>query len=379
LSGEPAGLYVHVPFCSRVCPYCDFAVRTGDRARRERYVEHLLAEIELRADFPRVADTIYFGGGTPSSLQPDQLARIVETLRSTVRCAEPTWIFLEVNPEDVSPQTVSAWRRLGVDTLSLGVQSLDAGGLEFLGRRHTPDQARRAVRLALDAGIPTVSIDLIYGLPGQTDEDWRAELDAALALGAHHFSCYQLTVHPRTRFGLLEKRGKLTQLPQGRQAELFRLTHRHLDAAGMTGYEVSQFARVAEHRSRHNLKYWCHAPYLGVGPAAHSYLERRRWWNLARTDPWQERVERGLHPVEGEERLDGRALALEALMTRLRTHDGVDLAALAELSGIELLPRNAALVERLESQGLLVAEAGRLIPTLDGLAVADGIAALFEL
>jgi len=379
LSEAAAGLYLHVPFCARVCPYCDFAVRTGDPARRARYVDHLLAEIELYAGYPLRFDTIYFGGGTPSSLAPEELARILEAVRGRLSCAERTWIFLEANPEDASREAVEAWRRIGVDTLSLGVQSLDPAGLAFLGRRHGVDDARRAVEWAREAGFPTVSIDLIYGLPGQRPEDWRQELDRALALGPQHISCYQLTIHAGTRFGLLERRGRLTQLPTDEQAELFRLAHRHLEAAGLAGYEVSQFASAPEHRSRHNLKYWDHTPYLGLGPAAHSFHVDRRWWNLRRTDPWQDRIERGEPPIEGEETLDAEALVLESLMTGLRTHAGVDLGRIRSRFGLDLRVASAALIERLESAGLLKLEHDRLVPTLDGLAVADGLAAQFDL
>lgn len=379
MSEAPAGLYLHVPFCDRVCPYCDFAVRTGDLTRRRRYVEHLLAEIELYAGDPLSFDTIYFGGGTPSTLEPGDLGRVLDRLRGTFRLDDSTLVYLEVNPEHVSPASVAAWRALGVDTISLGVQSLDPQVLSFLGRGHDARQARRAVELAREAGFGTVSVDLIYGLPGQSGADWRREMDRALDLGAHHFSCYQLTVHRGTRFGLLEKRGKLTQLPSDAQAELFRLTHRHFEAHGFQGYEVSQFAADPRHRSRHNLKYWDHTPYLGLGPSAHSFRERQRWWNIRRTDPWQARIDQGRRPIEETETLDARALALESLMLGLRTHAGVDLQRLQASHGIDLLASNADVIERLESSGLVSVVGDRLVPTLDGLAVADSLALHFEL
>jgi oxygen-independent coproporphyrinogen-3 oxidase len=365
LNEHPAGLYLHVPFCSRVCPYCDFAVRTGDRARRGRYVDRLLAEIELYAGYPLEFDTLYFGGGTPSSLDPEDLGRIVDAARGRLRFADRSWIFLEVNPEDVSRESAAAWKQLGVNTLSLGIQSFDPAGLAFLGRRHTVGDAQRSVALARDAGFHTVSIDLIYGLPGQTPSNWRHELDRALELDVQHISCYQLTVHQKTRFGLLEKRGKLTQLPQAAQAELFRLTHQHLNAAGLEGYEVSQFAVSPQHRSRHNLKYWDHTPYLGLGPSAHSFHDRRRWWNIRRTDPWQERIDEGRRPVEGAETLGAKARALESLMTGFRTYAGVDLTQLESRCGVDLLAVNGPLVERLRSEGLLKLERDHLVPTLD--------------
>lgn len=378
MSEQPAGLYLHIPFCSRVCPYCDFAVRTGDRARRRRFVDHLLAEIELHDPQALRFDTIYFGGGTPSSLLPEDFGRIIETLRRQFSFENDVRIFLEVNPEDVTAETATAWRGLGVHTLSLGIQALNAGGLKFLGRRHDVEQARRSVDVARDAGFGSVSIDLIYGLPGQSASDWRAELDRALALPAQHFSCYQLTINPRTRFSLLEKRGELTRLPMDEQGELFRLTHRYLSDAGMQGYEVSQFAGAPTHRSRHNLKYWNHTPYLGLGPAAHSFHDRRRWWNHRRTDPWQEEVLQGSLPVEGEERLDTSALILEALMTGLRTYAGVDLSVLRSRWGVDLQATDAALIDRLHSEGLLSLADDRLVPTLEGLALADAIAPKFE-
>jgi len=379
LNEPPAGLYLHVPFCSQVCPYCDFAVRTGDAARRRRYVDHLLQEIELYTGYPLEFDTIYFGGGTPSSLEPADLERIIGDVRRQLNVAGSSRIFLEANPEDADAARLADWKRLGVETLSLGVQSFDAASLKFLGRRHDPQRARQSVEQARQAGFATVAIDLIYGLPGQSAADWRQQLEAALEIGVDHLSCYQLTIHERTRFGLLAKRGKLVQLPQDSQAELFHLTHRFLADAGMQGYEVSQFAAGPEHRSRHNMKYWNHTPYLGLGPSAHSYEGDRRWWNLRRTDDYQDCVRDGRRPVEEEESLDAQALVLEALMTGLRTYAGVDLRVVEQRWGIDLLSRNRSLVERLVSGGFAEFDGTRLAPTLDGLAIADSLAPRFDL
>ena len=379
MSDRAAGLYLHVPFCARICPYCDFAVRTGDAARRRRYVDHLLQEIELNAGYPLTFDTIYFGGGTPSSLDTDDLGRVLDALRARLTLAAEVRIFLEANPEDVTPRTTLAWRGLGIDTLSLGVQSLDAAALEFLGRTHAVETARRAVGLAQDAGFGTVSLDLIYGLPGQSASAWREELDRAVELGPQHLSCYQLTIHKRTRFALLEKRGRLHPLPDDEQGSLFRLTHRHLDAAGYRGYEVSNFASSPEHRSLHNLKYWNHTPYLGFGPSAHSYHGDRRWWNLRKTDPWQEAVACGRKPIGESETLEATDLLLESLMLGFRTYAGVDLGSLGADRGIDLFAVNSELIERLVADELISIENERLRPTLRGLAVADSLAAGFEL
>ena len=340
---------------------------------------YLLAEIDLHADSTLEFDTLYFGGGTPSCLEPEDLARIVHRARARLHMAGDTRIFLEANPEDVSPESVAAWRRLGVDTLSLGIQALNRAGLEFLGRLHDPEAARRSMALSREAGFRTVSLDLIYGLPGQSTADWKDELDRALALQPDHISCYQLTVHTGTRFGAMEKRGTLTQLSRDAQGELFRLTHRHLNASGMQGYEVSQFAAAVKHRSRHNQKYWDHSPYLGLGPSAHSHAEDRRWWNFRSTDTWQQKVAEGVRPVEKMETLDAQALTLEALMTGLRTYAGVDLEQIRRRWGVDLRATNADLIQRLAAEGLVTERGDRLRPTRDGLAVADSLVRSFDI
>jgi oxygen-independent coproporphyrinogen-3 oxidase len=373
------GLYLHVPFCSAICPYCDFAVLTGGRARRARFVEHLLAETELWSGSPFAGcDTVYLGGGTPSALLPEELARVLAAARERLGVAPDAWISLEANPDDVTPEALAAWRAMGVRTLSLGVQSFDPEALVFLGRRHDARQARESVERALAAGFDTVSIDLIYGLPedapGAGPAAWRRTLAEATRLAPHHISCYQLTIHEGTPFGFRQARGALTELPEPAQADLFTFTHRFLAAAGWPAYEVSNFARAPEHRSRHNRKYWDHTPYLGLGPSAHSFDGARRWWNERKLPGWERRVAAGERPIAGEETLDREALALEALMLGLRTVDGVDLDVLRDRYGMNLQVGNAQLLDRLAAEGLLELSAGHLRPTLSGLAVADGLA-----
>ena len=378
------GLYLHIPFCSAICPYCDFAVLTGGREMRERFVEYLLAEIRMwgadRDLFPEI-DTIYFGGGTPSALTPDDLARILAAARENLSIRDDAWISFEANPEDVTPESVRAWRSLGVRMLSLGIQSFDAEALRFLGRRHTPDEARRSVEIARAAGFEIISIDLIYGLAEQSPETWRRTLQEAVALAPDHISCYQLTIHEGTPFGFRLARGKMSELPEDSQADLFLLTHLFLRDHGLPGYEVSNFARSPEHRSRHNRKYWDHTPYLGVGPSAHSFsglVGRKRWWNERKIKPYQVRIGAGERPIAGSEDLTAEDLAVEALMLGFRTAEGIDLARFRERYGVNLLSGNARLIERLEREGLLRADGSRLLPTLEGWAVADSLARDFE-
>jgi len=396
------GLYLHIPFCSAICPYCDFSVLKGGALARERFALHLIAEVPLAAgewSDPRPFDTVYFGGGTPSLLPPEELARVLAACRSHLALASPApWIFLEANPEDVTADACAAWRDLGVRTLSLGVQSFSDEALRFLGRRHSAAEARTAVRTALAAGFDSVSLDLIFGLPDQTEDAWRRELRTAAALGPGHISCYQLTVHEGTRFGVAAKRGLLSEMPEGEQAVLFENTHRVLADAGYSAYEVSNFARSREHESRHNRKYWDHTPYLGLGPSAHSLAmisgpttanpsrlpAARRWWNERSTPRWESRVAAGEPPIEGVESLGPKELATEAVMLGLRTTEGIDLGGFTQGYGVDLLAANDGLVARLATEGHLVVRtdpAGGLwlVPTASGLAVADGMAAAFDI
>jgi len=420
--GAP-GLYVHVPFCARVCPYCDFAVQTGGPERREWFARSLRREAELwgrRWRHDLTFDTVYLGGGTPSSLEPEQLAAIIETLRRSLAVDDAAAITLEANPEDVTSAAVAAWRRLGVTTLSLGVQSFDDEALRFLGRAHTPRGAVAAVEAALAGGFATVSLDLIFGLPGQSDERWRADLQQGARLCPQHISCYELTIHEGTPFGARKQRGELVEAPEERRADLFVLTHEALASAGYEAYEVSNFAAAPEHRSSHNCKYWQHAPYLGIGPSAHSFDGvSRRWWNHRRLSDWQRalegpdrssrfdagagatspafpiagaevaspvpvlddsRVPRPALPVAGSEILSPTDLVLEALALGLRTTAGVDLARLRRRHGIDVLAANEARIEDLQRRNLLVLHPpARLTPTLRGLAVADALARELEI
>ncbi len=373
------GLYVHVPFCEALCPYCDFAVNVGNEARLSRYADLLLTEISLRGTADSAFDTLYFGGGTPSLLPALQLSRILEALENHGWLGRGCRVFLEANPEHVTPLSLAGFREARVSTLSLGVQSLDPESLAFLGRSHSREKAAEAVALSKEAGFDTVSVDLIYGLPGQTEDGLRRDLEGAIALAPDHFSCYQLTLHEKTLFGRWKKKGQLKELGDSAQAALFRLTHRVLEGAGYRAYEVSNFARSPEHRSRHNQKYWNHVPYLGIGPSAHSFDGRTRAWNERSFFDWERRLRLGEVPIAGSERLSDDELLLETVMLRLRTREGLDLDHVEKRFGVDLLALNRALVEKSVDEALLVEDGRWIRPTLDGLAVADGIAGAFQI
>jgi len=383
--GAP-GVYIHVPFCKRVCPYCDFAVQTGGPKKRDAYVQSLLREIhwwgagESGWRNPEPFDTVYLGGGTPSSLALDDLERVLTTLRSVLSVDEDAEITLEANPEDVSVANVAAWRALGVSRLSLGVQAFDDAALEVLGREHTAEQAATAAQRSLAAGFDAVSLDVIFAVPGQTPEEWRSTLQYAVDLQPHHISCYELTVHQGTRFFRARQQGRFAEVTDDDKAEQFFFTHRYLADAGYPAYEVSNFARAPGQRSQHNAKYWDHTAYLGLGPSAHSFDGRHtRWWNERRLIDWQAALDEHGRAIREEEALAPEQLVLESLALGLRTTAGVDLERIDRRYGVDLEGTNGAVIKRLVGDGYLATRSdSRLVPTLEGLAIADTLALQFE-
>jgi len=375
---DGAGLYLHVPFCSAVCPYCDFAVLVAKADAKAAFVQSLEAEIALNNDWPVPFDTVYFGGGTPSCLSAEQLHRLLETASTHLPFALEPQVFMEANPEDVNPTCLEQWRRLGVNTLSLGVQSFVDEELKRLGRRHNAEQAICAVEQALAAGFGTVSVDLIFGLPKQDKTCLQESLNQIIALAPPHVSCYQLTVHERTTFGRWRDRGKLVELSSHHQADFFAYIHDMLAKTGYEAYDVSNFAIAPAHRSRHNLKYWQHTPYLGLGPSAHSFDGQRRWWNVRDLSAYQRSIHHeNRRPLAAWEDLSPQELALECVMLGLRTTGGLDLKRFEKRYGICLLATNEALVHNLLAENLLSIENEYLKPTVRGLAVADGLAVRF--
>ncbi len=377
---ERPGLYVHVPFCARICPYCDFAVEPLGRSgagRLERYRQALLREIGLRAG-PFGADTVYFGGGTPSLAPAPLLAGIVRAaVRSGLAAPSPA-VFLEANPEDVAGDPVLArdWAAAGVFGVSLGAQAFAPARLRRLGRAHAPADIGTAVSRLREAGVPWISLDLIYGAAGQSPAALRAELAEAASLpGVTHLSAYELTVEPGTPFGRRAAAGERLTADGG--SDLFRTVHESLRELGFVAYEASNFARAPEHRSRHNRKYWNGTAYLGLGPSAHSFAPERaeRSWNHRASADWEAALARGELPVAGRETLTPTQRALEEVFLGLRTAVGLDLAAFAARYGEAAVAANRARFRAWVDRGLARRDgAFRLSPTLRGLALADALA-----
>lgn len=318
-------------------------------------------------------DTIYLGGGTPSVLSIRQLALFFESIRSAFTFAPDTEVTLEANPGDLTRQRIAQLRSLGINRISLGIQSFNAYELERLGRRNTVEENERTLQWIRSEGSLKLAVDLIYGIKGQTRKSWLDSLDRALKFHPEHISCYQLTIAEDTPFGGLQNEGVLLAVDEDEQSEFFLMTSEYLESKGYLHYEVSNFARGPEHISRHNSKYWDHTPYLGLGPAAHSFLDGVRWWNFRSLEQYCRAVEEDHPPVSGSEILTAEELNLESLYLGLRTNRGIRVD---ETLGRGSESACAALV-RLQSDGLIEVVDGRIVPTRKGLLVADSLPLFF--
>jgi oxygen-independent coproporphyrinogen-3 oxidase len=324
----PRHVYVHVPFCARRCAYCDFAIAVRPRVPVDEYVGALGAELTVRlgpAPAPSergVAETLYLGGGTPSRLGGEGVARAIHVVRRWYDLAPGAEVTVEANPDDVDAAAVAAWRDAGVNRLSLGGQTFDAGALAWMHRTHDAGQVARAADIARAGGLDDLSLDLIFALPDGVPRDWPADVARALELAPTHLSLYGLTVEPGTPLGRWAERGSVAEAHEDRYAVEFLHAHEALAAAGFEHYEVSNFARPG-HRARHNSSYWSGAPYLGLGPSAHGFDGAERRWNASAYAGWVRDVCAGRDPVAGRESLDAGARTAEAVYLGLRTTDGL--------------------------------------------------------
>jgi putative oxygen-independent coproporphyrinogen III oxidase len=319
-------LYLHIPFCRRRCSYCDFAIAVRRETPSAEFVAAALHEWRQRRAEPEWAGrgpltTVYLGGGTPSRLAPQALAHLLETFSSEGLLTPGAEVTLEANPEDVTAATAGAWRRAGVNRVSLGVQSFDPDVLAWMHRTHDAEQVPSAVVLLREAGFENLSLDLIYGLPADLARDWSRDLERALALEPEHLSLYGLTVEKFTPLGRWVARGVTRPASDERGAEEFLNAHRRLTAAGLRHYEVSNYARPGR-EAVHNRGYWRRAPFLGIGPSAHSGAGARRWWNIRDWTEWRRTVETKGSALAGSEELGPEAVALEDLYLGLRTDEG---------------------------------------------------------
>jgi oxygen-independent coproporphyrinogen-3 oxidase len=380
MSPTAAGIYVHIPFCARKCAYCDF-YSVSDLTLKPEFLKALSAEIASTDPGPLVFDTIYIGGGTPSLLDPAEVEGILKGLASKFRFKEPVEVSLEANPGTVDAEKLRGFRSAGVNRLNIGVQSFREKNLKMLGRIHSARQAHEALSAARRSGFDSVGLDLMYGLPGQTQSDWRADLERALAFRPEHVACYMLSVEPGTPLAADQRQGHFQPAPEGEVAELFLATSEFLAGRGFRHYEVSNFARCeaggcqTAHVSRHNSKYWARAPYLGFGPAAHSFLPPRRFWNHRDVKRYGDDARAGRRPVAGEEALTAEQQMMEAIMLGLRTAAGIDLRDFKRRFGVDFMKMHGKSAVDFQSRGLLTLDDGRCAPTRRGMLYLNAVTA----
>ena len=321
-------VYVHVPFCARRCSYCDFAIAVRRDTPSEAFATAVLREWDGRQDAtgwdeaPEV-ETVYFGGGTPSRLEPAALAAILHGIRSRRAVAADAEVTLEANPDDVTPDQARAWVRLGINRVSLGAQSFHGPTLSWMHRTHSAEQVAPAVEALRAAGIRNLSLDLIYGVPQSLGRDWRDDVRRALALGPEHLSFYALTVESGTPLGRWSERGEVAAAPDQRVAEEYLWASSCLADAGFVHYEVSNAARPG-FRAVHNAGYWERRPFLGLGPSAHSGWGVERRWNIREWEAYRAAVSRGADPTAGQELLSENQVQLEQAYLGLRTDRGLE-------------------------------------------------------
>ncbi len=325
-SSADAGIYVHIPFCERKCRYCDFYSET-DVQRIPEFLDALKKEMQLTAATDLKSDTLYIGGGTPSLLTPKQMGKIVDWAALCFNLGASSEMTFEINPATASKRDLQDYAAFGFNRINIGIQSFNDQNLAFLGRKHNAKQALAAVDAAKEAGFNNIGIDLIYGLPEQTPGSWKKDLMQAIRLGPKHLSCYLLTYEPHTHLHQELQAGRIAPLSDLHAADLFRMTHDFLGAAGFEHYEISNFSRGKRWRSAHNQKYWNFVPYIGLGPDAHSFKLPERWWNHRSLDHYIDDLNNGIKPRSEEEVLNEEQQLIEALYLGLRQSDGIDLEA----------------------------------------------------
>ncbi len=369
-----AGIYIHVPFCKKACHYCNFHFSTQQQLQPEM-VKAICREASLRKDFiQEPISTLYFGGGTPSLLLASELDLILSTLQEHYKIGADTEITLEANPDDITNEKLSQWFNTGVNRLSIGIQSFFEEDLQWMNRAHNAIQAKDCIENAQIAGFNNLTIDLIYGTPGLTNERWQQNIQTALSLGIPHLSCYALTVEPNTALDHMVRNGQKKDVDTDIQATHFNMLTQTLQEAGFEHYEISNFAKPG-FRSQHNSSYWQGKPYLGLGPSAHSFDGAlTRQWNISNNPLYISSLQQGVVPFESETLTMAQKIN-EYLMTSLRTMEGISLSFLQNNWGEERVHDIMKSAEAHLDQLNIQLKNHHLILTSKGKFLADGIAA----
>ncbi|QCK13795.1 radical SAM family heme chaperone HemW [Mangrovivirga cuniculi] len=369
-----SGIYIHIPFCKQACHYCDFHFSTSLK-NIELLTEAMCKEIKLQKDFfnELKVNTIYFGGGTPSLLDGENLSKIINTLYDTYNIAEtPEEFTFEANPDDINIHKLENWKKIGVDRLSIGVQSFNKDILKFLNRAHDQIMAEKALEDCKKEGFNRFSLDLIYGIPGRDLEEWRKDIEKALSYDPEHISAYSLTIEEKTVFGNWLNKGKLEPMDDDEVIQQYLLLVNILEDHGYEHYEVSNFAKPG-YRAVHNTSYWNSIPYLGIGPSAHSFLNEKRWWNISNNQAYINSINKGIIPCESES-LSKEDQVNEYIMTKLRLKEGIDNNEFINRFGFDFIEKNKSYLHEISSEGLGVLLNNFFKLTTKGKLFADQIA-----
>ena len=378
---ESAGIYVHIPFCIQKCPYCDFFSIT-DQSLKQPFIEALLREMDMTGNVPFFFDTLYIGGGTPSVFKAGDIGQLIKAAHRFFKISANAEITIEVNPGTVNPEQLTSYQGLGINRISIGVQSFDDRALNFLGRIHSGKDANLAVKWAREAGFENVGLDLIYGIPGQTKRSWLFDLQRAVEFEPEHLSCYMLTYEAGTPMDKDRQKGSFCTLSESLVSDLFETTIEFLNTHGYVQYEISNFARSGSggfepKSSRHNRKYWSFAPYLGFGPSAHSFIEPARYWNCRSVKKYIKEIEAGMLPLEEKEVLSREQCMIEAIYLGLRKRDGICIDAFDRKFDTSFNRIFGETITYLEKKKFLKVAQNRCALTLQGMLFLDSIASMF--
>ena len=361
------GLYVHIPFCSSKCPYCSF-FSVASTSLIPRWLEAFKKEVVYYKDLFKRFDSLYLGGGTPTLLEAGTLSSLMDCIRAHFDFDSDSEITIEANPCDLTTEKISSLKDRGFNRISLGVQSFDDRTLSFLGRKHRAEHNEKAFSDLRSSGFENISMDVIYGFEGQSTRDLINTLRKAISFRPEHLSCYQLAIEKKTLFWKLRERGLSLPLSERDESSFFLATSQFLEDNGYIHYEISSFALEDIYRSSHNLKYWEHTPYLGLGPSAHSFHESKRWWNVRSVRKYCTALEDGRAPVEDSEKLSNGQLEFESIILGLRTRNGFDQKRIADNQ------QSRDMLSGLQNSGFLNIANGRVAPTRKGFLMADYLA-----
>lgn len=383
---QPAGLYIHIPFCLRKCPYCDFYSIT-DLSLQAAFLDALAFEMNMIRELDKEFDTLYIGGGTPSVLNIKAIHNIIKNAHQCFNILSNAEITLEVNPGTVTLEQLKDYRQAGVNRINLGIQSFNSANLDFLERIHSAKEAKMAVKWAQKSGYENIGLDLIYGIPGQTTSSWLKDLNSAVKFHPQHLSCYMLSFEPGTPMHKDLQNRVFNPLPEHLVCEFFEITHSFLNAKGYLQYETSNFAHevidesgiksAQSNISRHNLKYWNFFPYIGLGPSAHSFIEPQRFWNHSNVKKYIQELSTGRLPRAGKESLSREQLMIEAVYLGLRQAKGIVIDAFDKKFGVDFKAMHTETIADLKKKGLVEFSQNRCALTPKGMLFLDSIAALF--